>query len=341
MSNFMVPNTFIPGTKAKAQEVNENFSAIKDELNSKIDLGGDSNTVFSVATATEAEHAVNKLQAETMLSDLKDELVYKLSGYNGHIFAINGNVDSSGNADVIDISGNNLYFKVGNGYDKLEIYTDNTNIEISNIENFDITGFADGNYNIFVDKDANIYVLNNKIYIQPNQPTLLINDVWVDTSCSPAVIKQSTGSELIDFKKVAIGKFTLSSSNVSNLQSYPFNSKFVSVVNHNSTAEVIESYSNGTSWYRIYSDGWCEQGGQTPVEQASWVTFMKPYLQQPFVSATTSATSPSGNPSCFVVTSSVSTASFYIASGAWGEDGLLRSDYAWSQKCWKASGYIS
>ena len=24
---------------------------------------------------------------------------------------------------------------------------------------------------------------------------------------------------------------------------------------------VIETYSNGTSWYRVYSDGWCEQGG--------------------------------------------------------------------------------
>ena len=340
MSNFMVPNTFIPGTKAKAQEVNENFSAIKDELNSKIDLGGDSNTVFSVATATEAEHAVNKLQVETMLSDLKDELVYKLSGYNGHIFAINGNVDSNGNADVIDISGNNLYFKVGNGYDKLEIYTDNTNIEISNIENFDITGFADGNYNIFVDKDANIYVLNNKIYIQPNQPTLLINDVWVDTSCSPAVIKQSTGSELIDFKKVAIGKFTLSSSNVSNLQSYPFNSKLVSVVNHNSTAEVIESYSNGTSWYRIYSDGWCEQGGQTPNHvQTHSITFIKPYIQIPTVSVAV-VNSAYGN-SCFISTNNTSTTGFNVFSGAWGDDGVLRSAYSETQKCWKACGYIS
>jgi hypothetical protein len=25
---------------------------------------------------------------------------------------------------------------------------------------------------------------------------------------------------------------------------------------------LVKSYSNGTDWYRIYSDGWCEQGGQ-------------------------------------------------------------------------------
>lgn len=26
---------------------------------------------------------------------------------------------------------------------------------------------------------------------------------------------------------------------------------------------VVKSYRSGTDWYRIYSDGWCEQGGQT------------------------------------------------------------------------------
>lgn len=25
---------------------------------------------------------------------------------------------------------------------------------------------------------------------------------------------------------------------------------------------IVETYQNGTSWYRVYSDGWCEQGGK-------------------------------------------------------------------------------
>lgn len=29
----------------------------------------------------------------------------------------------------------------------------------------------------------------------------------------------------------------------------------------NSKGILVESYVNGTSWYRVYSDGWCEQGG--------------------------------------------------------------------------------
>lgn len=35
MSKFVVPNIFVAGTKAKAQEVNENFASIQDELEKK------------------------------------------------------------------------------------------------------------------------------------------------------------------------------------------------------------------------------------------------------------------------------------------------------------------
>lgn len=30
---------------------------------------------------------------------------------------------------------------------------------------------------------------------------------------------------------------------------------------------VVESYQNGTSWYRVYKSGWCEQGGVVSVAQ--------------------------------------------------------------------------
>lgn len=42
---------------------------------------------------------------------------------------------------------------------------------------------------------------------------------------------------------------------------------------------VVESYSNGTSWYRVWSDGWCEQGGVTPTGYNGYdtITLLKPY----------------------------------------------------------------
>lgn len=41
---------------------------------------------------------------------------------------------------------------------------------------------------------------------------------------------------------------------------------------------VVEAYQNGTEWYRVYSDGWIEQGGQiqTANKVASTLTFLKP-----------------------------------------------------------------
>ena len=39
---------------------------------------------------------------------------------------------------------------------------------------------------------------------------------------------------------------------------------------------ITETFSEGTSWYRVYSDGWCEQGGRA-YEEASIVTLLKPY----------------------------------------------------------------
>lgn len=44
----------------------------------------------------------------------------------------------------------------------------------------------------------------------------------------------------------------------------------------NSTPHVIESWSNGKSWYRVWSDGWCEQGGNS-VGATRTVTLFKAY----------------------------------------------------------------
>ena len=43
---------------------------------------------------------------------------------------------------------------------------------------------------------------------------------------------------------------------------------------------VTETYVNGSSWYRVWSDGWCEQGGVTTlgVNQTTTVTLIKTYI---------------------------------------------------------------
>ena len=39
----------------------------------------------------------------------------------------------------------------------------------------------------------------------------------------------------------------------------------------NTQCVLIDSYVNGTSWYRVYSDGWCEQGGRLSNDRATFL----------------------------------------------------------------------
>ena len=42
---------------------------------------------------------------------------------------------------------------------------------------------------------------------------------------------------------------------------------------------VVETYVNGTSWYRVYDDGWCEQGGRATISSYyANITFLKQFV---------------------------------------------------------------
>ena len=43
-----------------------------------------------------------------------------------------------------------------------------------------------------------------------------------------------------------------------------------------SLTTVVETYQNGTSWYRVWSDGWCEQGGYSTSSNII-ITLLKTY----------------------------------------------------------------
>jgi hypothetical protein len=53
---------------------------------------------------------------------------------------------------------------------------------------------------------------------------------------------------------------------------------------------VIETYVNGTSWYRVYSDGWCEQGGRSSGATGRVVSLLKHYANTNYIVLTTGHT---------------------------------------------------
>ena len=47
---------------------------------------------------------------------------------------------------------------------------------------------------------------------------------------------------------------------------------------------VIEAYRNGSNWYRVWSDGWCEQGGViTAAKNGTTINFLKPFIDANYV----------------------------------------------------------
>lgn len=82
---------------------------------------------------------------------------------------------------------------------------------------------------------------------------------------------------------------------------------------------VVENYVNGASWYRIYSDGWIEQGGAQFIGLPSTITLLKPYTNTNYTGNITVRITYNGPPgmsnTSFVPTS---TTQFYAWSGVGG-----------------------
>lgn len=67
-------------------------------------------------------------------------------------------------------------------------------------------------------------------------------------------------------------------------------------------AVVVESYKNGSSWYKVYSDGWIEQGGTVSVTSAGQaLTYLKAFSNTDYtiVSGGAGATAQYGNTNCY------------------------------------------
>lgn len=213
--------------------------------------------------------------AETNNTTLAKACADKLS-----LFASSGNTNNEGNAELITFSDLELTFLVGNNYPTLKGNIQGENIEIKEIENFSLSGFANGKYNIFVNKNGEISVLSNNIYIQPQEPTLLLNDIWVDTSIMPDRILQFNGSNKVNFEGLFIGNIVIENSEITSVTTIPYDSKTVTIVNQSHNAHIIETYQNEHSWYRIWSDGFVEQGGiveSMGVKSTRTITLLKPY----------------------------------------------------------------
>lgn len=97
--------------------------------------------------------------------------------------------------------------------------------------------------------------------VQPNRQYKGVSSAWVETT----FIKR--------------GQVTKTAGTMGTPSSYAFGSKRQTVVNDVRPAVVVETYQNGASWYRVWSDGWVEQGGRVQINASSnsLITLLKSF----------------------------------------------------------------
>jgi len=220
MVDYLTLTEFIPGTKAKAQEVNANFAILKDAVNAKAGGNGDSTQAFSVANATADMHAVNKRQLDAIETDFIAEI-----GKSSNKFCVKSGNLTAGKGDLFSYDVLRIIPKIGGAYASL-VFSDYegtiTTISTTPSE-LSMTGKPDGDYNIYIKPDGALYTLKNKIYKQPSRPTMIDGDVWFNTSIEPFNCIKYDGTNDFEFLDMPLGRVTVASSVITSLKTFPFN----------------------------------------------------------------------------------------------------------------------
>lgn len=270
MTNSIIPYSFTPGTKAKAQEVNANFNALAEKIESN-----DSTTIHTNSNTTiEGELTFSSpIYSNQKHHDTKGNLTITNIADGEFCDAILGINDTEKNCASLKITN-------GNGYNEIALKSyneDGSSTSAITLTNSNGTSYAtaptySSNYADSTDKIVTTSFLSNR---------------WVTTKATTS----STASK-------------------------------------NRPAVVVTNYVNGTSWYRIWSDGWKEQGGLTAERTANGdltITFLKAFSNTSYTVTTTNLCSYQTNESGVI--HSKTTSNFKV--------------YAWAYRrtSWYACGY--
>lgn len=255
MTDYLTLTEFIPGTKAKAQEVNANFLTLKNAINQKASIRGDSTQIFATADALQASHAVNKKQLDALSGSLSLEIAK-----TSEKFCVKSGNTTNGLGDLFSYNLLTITPKIGGTYANLVVADyKGTRTTITSAATISMSGKPDGVYNIFIKPDGTFYTLNNTIYRQAAHPTMLVGDVWFNTSVEPFSAIRYDGTSQIEFLDVPLGKVTVASSTITAIQTFAFNQNGYNI-NYQSQACRQYDFSNGISknfstTYTAESDG--------------------------------------------------------------------------------------
>lgn len=131
-----------------------------------------------------------------------------------------------------------------------------------------------------------------------------------------------------------VGNYTQSAvEQTAGLNAELFNGKADVDLSNCTKPHIVETYVNGTSWCRVYSDGWCEQGGRISGSSQN-IYFLKPYRDTSYSVVAQegykNGINWNGNP--ITIAQTLLTTNYFTVS--------TYGDYTNITAMWQACGYI-
>lgn len=168
-------------------------------------------------------------------------------------------------------------------------FWDGTNILTYGVKNYfeqNIVPTVTGQYNTWLN------TLENQLYVTSDYGT-----TWTKSwRCLIGNLRKEPSGNITEFelfstfKSVGFDQFkreidalkeTVSSASVSYCTTVPTTT---STASSTKPAVIVENYVNGTSWYRVWSDGWIEQGGYiSSIANGGTITFLKPFTNTNYI----------------------------------------------------------
>ena len=218
----------------------------------------------------------------------EDKFIHALSQARDCIFkAPNGLPSVSGN--IISLPAGTILI-CANGVDSNNAAI-NERITTASALSVSVSWTGVGNGIVFFDGTSNSlnYKSEGEYFRQVTQPTIITTyGMWYNPNTNEYKVTSNTGSTWTKIKAAEIGRFTTNSSGVIT-EFNPYHPLKAAMEDDIETLTrrkvgkddlqpiecVVETYVNGASWYRIWSDGWIEQGGTCT--SGTSVTLLKAY----------------------------------------------------------------
>jgi len=296
MTNPLIPNTFVPGTKAKAEEVNANFIALADELqntqaNTDLQFSGLEKELSENITSIKENYlSVDASNAENITNTIL-EAPYGVAVYDGQTITVQSGVR------VLIPNG-----KTTNGRLKNLEYITEASITktITNLTNVDTA--------VFLYNTGNIEIISqNHIFYKNSTPSTLEDNVhWYNIDENKWYKYILSEARWVEISALPIANASWNeSSMISKLQSsQPMNMVKTSDLDNFYTLRgilprdldyVVERYKDNWEQYTLYKSGWVRQSGYVESAGDSYANFYIP-MQIPYsVKLTRSSAANNGN----------------------------------------------